>query len=79
MFYVCIQIIMIKARIRWCTCRVENILTLGNVGMSLLRTTTSNMETEAEPQAVARAVLLEEPGQSQNCGEQNNAIYGNIM
>ena len=21
---------MIKARIRWCTCRVENILTLGN-------------------------------------------------
>ena len=30
--YVCIQIIirfrMIKARIRWCTCRVENILTL---------------------------------------------------
>ena len=49
------------------------------VGMSLLRTTTSNMETEAEPQAVARAVLLEEPGQSQNCGEQNNAIYGNIM
>ena len=29
MYYVCIQIIMIKARIRWCTCRVENILTLG--------------------------------------------------
>ena len=22
---------MIKARIRWCTCRVENILTLGNL------------------------------------------------
>ena len=31
MYYVCIQIIMIKARIRWCTCRVENILTLGKL------------------------------------------------
>ena len=36
MYYVCIQILldmyllcMIKARIRCCTCRVENILTLG--------------------------------------------------
>ena len=38
MYYVCIQILfdmyllyMIKARIRWCTCRVENILTLGKL------------------------------------------------
>ena len=31
MYYVCIQIIMIKARIRWCTYRVENILTLGKL------------------------------------------------
>ena len=38
MYYVCIQIkfdmyllFMIKARIRWCTCRVENILTLGKL------------------------------------------------
>ena len=23
--------LLCKARIRWCTCRVENILTLGNV------------------------------------------------
>ena len=36
MYYVCIHILfdmnllcMIKARIRWCSCRVENILTLG--------------------------------------------------
>ena len=36
MYTVCIQILfdmyllcMIKARIRWCTCSVENILTLG--------------------------------------------------
>ena len=29
--YVCIQICMIKARIRWCSCRVENILTLGKL------------------------------------------------
>ena len=25
---ICILLCMIKARIRWCTCRVENILTL---------------------------------------------------
>ena len=38
MYYVCIQILfdmyllcMIKARIRMCTCRVENILTLGKL------------------------------------------------
>ena len=31
MYYVCIQLCMIKARIRWCTCRVENILTLGKL------------------------------------------------
>ena len=36
MYYVCIQVdmyllSMIKARIRWCTCRVENILTLGKL------------------------------------------------
>ena len=38
MYTVCIQILfdmyllcMIKARIRWCTCRVENILTLGKL------------------------------------------------
>ena len=38
MYYVCIKIkfdmyllFMIKARIRWCTCRVENILTLGKL------------------------------------------------
>ena len=38
MYYVCIQILfdmyllcMIKARIRWCTCRVEHILTLGKL------------------------------------------------
>ena len=29
--YVFIQICMIKARIRWCSCRVENILTLGKL------------------------------------------------
>ena len=29
--YVCIQICIMKARIRWCSCRVENILTLGKL------------------------------------------------
>ena len=28
---------MIKARIRWCTCRVENILTLGGLSGQLVQ------------------------------------------
>ena len=58
MYYVCIQILfdmyllcMIKARIRWCTCRVENILTLGKLLMFIIGVQ-SNNRTQSTSQSV---------------------------